>query len=217
MGRRRKAKPFPPIWKGGECFIIGGGPSLKGFDFSPIHDRRVIGVNNAFKLGAWVDACWWGDTRWRNHNFEELSRFPGLRVCCDPDPKDIPGIFFFLRSRSRISKGLDPVNGRVFWNGNSGVSAINFAFHTGAHRVILLGFDMKFGGESKTERNYHNEHTWAHPKKEPYTRYLEFLKDVPIAIKRINDNGRPFEVLNAGPDSEIPDSVFKKVRLEDVL
>ena len=51
----------PKIWKGGTAYIIGGGPSVNDADLSLIHDRRVIGVNNAYSLGGWVDVCWFGD------------------------------------------------------------------------------------------------------------------------------------------------------------
>jgi hypothetical protein len=51
----------PKMWAGGTAFIVGGGPSLKGVDLTPIHHRRVIGVNNAYRMGNWVDICWFGD------------------------------------------------------------------------------------------------------------------------------------------------------------
>ena len=51
----------PQIWKDQTAFILGGGPSLKDADLDLIHDRRVIGVNNAYQLGSWVDVCWFGD------------------------------------------------------------------------------------------------------------------------------------------------------------
>ena len=36
-------------WAGQRCFIIGGGESLKDFDFSKLKNELVIGVNLAFK------------------------------------------------------------------------------------------------------------------------------------------------------------------------
>jgi len=51
----------PQIWKDGIAFILGGGPSLNDVDFDLIKNRRIIGVNNAYQLGDWVDVCWFGD------------------------------------------------------------------------------------------------------------------------------------------------------------
>ena len=68
----------PKMWEGGECWIIGGGPSMplqfgvpedvvRGVlagqlpfstyspFLSPIHDKHVIGINAAFLLGPWLD------------------------------------------------------------------------------------------------------------------------------------------------------------------
>jgi len=37
------------IWKGRRCFIVGGGTSLKGFDFSQLRGELVIAVNRAME------------------------------------------------------------------------------------------------------------------------------------------------------------------------
>jgi len=37
-------------WTGRRCFIIGGGPSLKGFNFSRLKGELVIGINRAFEF-----------------------------------------------------------------------------------------------------------------------------------------------------------------------
>ena len=37
-------------WTGHPCFIIGGGPSLKGFDFNLLEGRKTIGINRAFEF-----------------------------------------------------------------------------------------------------------------------------------------------------------------------
>ena len=36
-------------WKGQRCFIIGGGESLKDFNFSKLKNELVIGVNRAYE------------------------------------------------------------------------------------------------------------------------------------------------------------------------
>ncbi len=50
--------PIPKIWNKSTVFIIGGGPSLLDIDLSLLHDKRVIGVNQAYKLGNWIDILW---------------------------------------------------------------------------------------------------------------------------------------------------------------
>ena len=36
-------------WEGRRCFIVGGGPSLKDFDFSQLKGALTIGINRAFE------------------------------------------------------------------------------------------------------------------------------------------------------------------------
>jgi len=36
-------------WKNKPCFIVGGGPSLKDFDWHLLKGRRTIGINRAFE------------------------------------------------------------------------------------------------------------------------------------------------------------------------
>ena len=60
---KNKFEPWTPpkIWEGQTAFIIGGGPSINDLDMDLIKDRRVIGTNNAYQMGGWVDICWFGD------------------------------------------------------------------------------------------------------------------------------------------------------------
>jgi hypothetical protein len=37
------------MWKGERCFIIGGGPSLKGFDWSLLDGEKVIATNRGYQ------------------------------------------------------------------------------------------------------------------------------------------------------------------------
>src|ERR1017187_6377563 len=37
-------------WLGKRCFIVGGGESVKGFDFNRLNGEHTIGINKAFKF-----------------------------------------------------------------------------------------------------------------------------------------------------------------------
>lgn len=67
-GRESRSRPEkPPFWKapsmwdGGQCFILGGGPSLTVEQVESLRGRRVIAVNQAYKLGDWIDVLFFGD------------------------------------------------------------------------------------------------------------------------------------------------------------
>ena len=99
----------PPIWKNGECVILGGGTSfIKQFNipkevvdkvysgqalpniYSPyleaIHNKHVIGVNMAYKLGDWVDCLYFGDGGFLAAHRSDIFDFKGLRITSTPRP-----------------------------------------------------------------------------------------------------------------------------------
>lgn len=153
----------PKIWKDSECWIIGGGASVRdqfgipeslvpetkeqfrefGDYLSSIHDKRVIGVNMACFLGDWVDVAFWGDSDTYTDQREWFSDFGGLKVSCHPsfDGKKFPDVMYLKRFKSR-TQGITLNPSEVGWGFNSGFAALNLAVHLGAKKIVLLGFDM---------------------------------------------------------------------------
>jgi hypothetical protein len=206
MTRKSKTpSPFPiwsvvDIWPNSTVFILGGGPSLNDVDFGLIKDQKIIGINNAYQLGDWVDVCYFGDTRWYSWHSEKLSDFGGLIVhSSNVNSRHVKRL---LRGKSM---GIDTRKKYVAWNYNSGGSAINLAYHLGARRIVLLGYDMR---RVDDQANWHQGHPNA--KKNPYER---FLRCFPEIKKDADELG--VEILNATPDSEL--KVFPIVKLKDII
>ena len=129
-----------PVWAGEDVFVIGGGPSLKGFDWSRLLLERTIACNGAFKLGSdIVDICIFNDMKfWRAYR-NDLADFGG--IVCTANRKLRNKADSWLWHLSRKAKGLHTDS--IGWNTNTGSVALNLALRLGAGRVILLGFDMK--------------------------------------------------------------------------
>jgi hypothetical protein len=94
----------PKIWQNGEVWILGGGPSVfKQFEvpkevtqkvlagaspslYSPylsfLHDKHVIGINIAYRIGDWIDVIFFGDAGFFTQYKLELANFNGLKVSC---------------------------------------------------------------------------------------------------------------------------------------
>ena len=204
-------KALPRIWEGNSAFIIGGGPSIEGMDLSPIHDKRVIGVNNAYQLGPWVDVCYFGDYRWyydknwKGWHRDKLLHFAGMKITRWTKLEKEPGILVLKKGKNL---GIDLRPDHIAWNRSSGGSAINLAVHFGVKKIILLGFDMKM---KEGKHNYHDDHDQS--KKPPDTVYKRYLNPFSIIKKELDELN--IECLNATPDSAI--EVFKKVKLEDIV
>lgn len=195
----------PPLWQGVDCFILGGGPSLSGVDLRPLHDQRVIAVNNAYKLGAWIDVVFYGDCRWLGQYGKGLLDFAGLKVTVCEKHLDKPGIKV-VRRRNRPF-GISRDRGILLWNLNSGACAINLACHLGVKRIVLLGFDMKKNGD---KHNWHDDYESRRPKFNPYSRFMRPFPYIATDLKRLK-----VECLNATQGSALKE--FPIVKLEDMV
>lgn len=207
----------PELWKDRTAYILGGGPSLLGMDYclgleGLLKDKRVIGVNNAFKFGSWVDICWFGDAKWFRWNFKELAEYPGLKVTCNPNfltEKELFGHGILVMGRGK-SNGIETRSGYIAWNRSSGASAINFAYYLGVKRIILLGFDMHSSG---INHNWHREHKGAgvnNPNFNPYNRFLKAFDNIKKEAEALG-----LEILNATVKSAL--TAFPIVNIEDVV
>jgi len=205
------------MWPGQTAFILGGGPTLKETDLSLIHHRRVIGVNNAYQLGSWIDICWFGDNRWHGWHAVELRSFPGLIVTCAPGEFKANYVHQLKRGKSQ---GIDPSPRCVAWNRQSGASAINLAYHLGAATVVLIGFDMRRVSLSElssnqdgtvhegTVANWHEDHPAK--QKDPYDRFSQVFKVIARDARKLG-----LEIVNCTPGSAIKE--FPIMDLKDFL
>lgn len=229
----------PPIWQDGRCWIIGGGSSLtKVFgipddvvkkvasgeypshiysDFlSVLHAEHVIGINNAYQIGDWIDAMFFGDSTWYLVHRLRLAKFPGLKLTCCPrfDKRkkgDTDGIKYVPKDPGK-RHGIHTDRHHVAWNSNSGAASISIANHFGVKQILLLGFDMNI--DKKTSySHWHGSHSrdiQNRRKKPAFGRHLKGFPEIAEDARRIG-----IEILNVSPTSSI--DVFPKVKLSDVL
>lgn len=228
------------MWEGGECWIIGGGPSMplefgvpehviKGVlsgelplsayspFLSPIHGKHVIGVNAAFLLGDWIDVVFFGDGGFYFANKRLLDVYPKVKVSCNPNIAKKQGVFDvkYLPRSGRHSSGIVSQGNMVAWNLNSGAASISLACQFGVKRIYLLGFDMQLGEGSAQHWHAHykkasNPIKQRDPKHLPFDRHLTSFSMVANDARRLG-----LEIINVSPNSKI--TVFKRVKLSDVL
>jgi len=223
----------PRMWDGGRCIVIAGGPSLVTqfgipddvvatvrsgqaplSTYSPfmsaIHDEHVIAVNNSYLLGDWPDICFFGDHGWWRVHRQALIEWPGLKVTncpglSDPAVARASNVRYLARDRNR-KLGLSPDPGKLSWNFNSGSSAIDLAVHLGSSKVILLGFDMRYGNGG--ESHWHPGH--GHDKKPNYARFMQGFPVIANDAQRLG-----VEIINCSPGTALVD--FPVMNLSEAL
>lgn len=142
----------PKTWEGKDVFIIGGGTSLKGFNWSLLRGEATIGCNAAYLLGADVcKICIFGDTKFFTAYKAGLADYKGIVVTNSNDLQnsDVPWLWTLPR------QGVGLHHNALGWNTNTGASAINLALLLGAKHIYLLGFDMKLSSDGKN--NWHTK------------------------------------------------------------
>jgi len=143
-------------WLGQDAFIIGGGSSLRTFEFKVLKGKNVIGCNDAFRLGAdIVKICIFGDAPWFHKVKWDLDNFKGRVVAISNDIEPYKRIPWLLQME-REPHGLSLTPGHLAWNYSTGAASVNLALTLGAANVYLLGFDMdKSPTTGDTHWHYH--------------------------------------------------------------
>lgn len=133
-------------------FILASGPSLTQEDVDLTMGHNVIAINDTYKLAPWaiLYAC---DPQWWRWHYNELKSFKGQKYrqsqsWSDDDIELIKSLNVkCLTGKSEYGLSTDP--NIVHLGSNSGIQAINLAYHLGARQIVLLGYDQQAtGGKS---------------------------------------------------------------------
>lgn len=144
----------PRLWTGETVVCICRGPSLTPEQVEQVRGgARVIAVNNAYELAPWADVMYGADAAmWRHYWPLGAAAFPGMKVTLDaqtpyPEVK-------LLRRRHGPHGESQTVGGDddpAYLRGNhSGMQAAHLAYHLGARRIVLLGYDLQQGPDGRS-------------------------------------------------------------------
>src|SRR5262252_627330 len=155
----------PKDWIGDTCVILAGGPSLQEtWPKVPLNTGQrihVITINDSWRLAPNADVLYFGDGRWWAQQQASNPRtVDGLLGFHDVMYKGFwvtiagfgehPQIHCMWASGQR---GLETNPAALRTGSNSGYAAINLAYHHGAKKIVLLGYDMKCDGR---RTHWHN-------------------------------------------------------------
>jgi hypothetical protein len=228
MDEHRKVNPHRPFhevmedgaWAGQRCFILGGGPSLTGFDFSRLEgEGRVIAINRAFMDAPFADVCFFMDgsrttfygltksNRVTRDSLAKWQAFEGHKVYLNLVGRKLDDVYS-VRSLGRMGVS-DSLRKGLYHGNNSGVGALGLAVVLRANPIYLLGIDGKFdGGKS----HYHDGYV---TRRNPESTFQSFVRDFHKVGKMLHRT--KFKVINLNPRSGVrcfPFSTIDRV-LED--
>lgn len=153
---RRRVEPYNPAhailadrgWRDEPCFVVGGGPSLLGFDFERLRGRgRIIAINRAFEYVPFADALFFMDYKFYKMYHDAgvkqqiWSSFQGKRVFLNIMGRALDDVYS-VRSLGRTGLSASLKAG-LYHGNNSGVGALEIALIMGARPIYLLGYDMR--------------------------------------------------------------------------
>lgn len=198
--------PIKKIFKGETVYILGGGASLLNILGDQTIPNPTIGINNAFRLGDWVDVCWFVDSRFYWWYKKELDAYKGLKLSYNRHP-ELLGSLEYIEGVKTVkgSSGEGISLQGIKFNSSSGGSSINLAYLLGAKKIVLVGFDMRFVNSKSNWWDYSN-HMLVREKG-----YDNFIKPFHRLKKDADMLG--LEILNATPGSAL--DMFKFVRLDE--
>lgn len=189
-------------WKNQDVFIIGGGDSLRNFDWTLLKEERTIGCNDAYKLGVKTcKICMFGDVTWFKENESALTEYAKTGAVFTNANRLYHTRLSWLWTLQRKSTGLSKT--KLAWNGNTGAAAVNLALILGAKRVFLLGFDMHLAKDGKA--NWHSQSN-KKADKDVYAKFLEGFMKLSIALKNDVFN---CEIINVTDNSDL--DLFLKI------
>ncbi len=188
------------------CVIAASGPSLCSADLDLVHASGLplIVVNDAWRLAPWADVLYACDAAWWRHHAQALSAFKGERWTQDEAASQD---FRLHRVRGRDGVGLCSEPGTVHFGRNGGFQALNLAWHFGARRIVLLGYDMQnTGGRT----HFFGEHPMHLVRTNVFAGYIEHFERLAVDLRK-----HGVEVINATRETAL--ACFHRKPLEMAL
>lgn len=198
----------PRLFEGATVGIVAGGPSLTGFDFRQMDDRRHLVINRAHEFLPRAEAIWWTDAKyWRRASASLIAHGAALKATGNLEYKFRelhPCVTQYLFTGP---EGFDEFPEHLRHGWNSTHAATHLLVHLGARRIVLFGADFRHGA---TAQHFHSGYGEGTVLQEAVDRWKgAFSKLAPILA------AKGIEVINASPDSAL--TVFRKTSIADGL
>ncbi len=200
------------------AFIVGGGPSLKTFNWALLNDPKkfVVAINTAYINLPNANFLYFTDPPWATDHMENLKKYKppihqGALNLETPKPLDIVDEQWLLTG----AIGLETKEGCLRHGSNSVFACTNLlAVHFKFTKIYLLGVDMKFGTPGNVVTSHWHSDSMPHKKIDAECVYRRMLDNWKTIKQPLLDIG--VEVINVNTESgtalkEFPIKSFSEV------
>lgn len=180
-----------PDWSGKTVVCIGGGPSLTQRQCDRIEASGFpsVAVNSSWKVARFATVIYAADDVWWKHYGHDI---------------DIPAERWTCSENTATAFGINR-HGNFVGSLNSGLRAIQFALHSGAERVLLVGYDCSV----KHGTHHHGDHpSTGNPDAETCEKWQK-------QFARLAEDIAAGKVINCSLQTEL--RAFPRGNLEDYL
>lgn len=172
------------------CFIVGGGPSLKGFDWSKLNGKFVIAINRSYEVLPKAQIVYFTDRDYWQRHKDAMLKHSGqlMRGALKPEKEEQHPDLIFYELTGKT--GIDTNEGCLKHGSNSTYAAINLAaVHLKFKQIYLLGVDMKWKHSSagKPETHWHNGHKRVDVEK-TYKGFMAAYETIKEPLKKLGVN-----------------------------
>ncbi len=161
-------------WKGYPAFVVGSGPSLKGFNRARLASKLTIGCNEEYRWGPTIslvqdERLFRGDGSVKGlKDRKDWYDGPSLPIYFKghPDRAAVEANDKILQAESchregRLFSWGESLEDGLTYGANVGLAALSLADVLGASPIYLLGFDCGFGPRGETHCHNHYPKNWT--------------------------------------------------------
>ena len=199
-------------------YIVGGGPSLRGFDWSLLDGKDVIAVNKAYQVLPNAQMIYFTDRDfWERHKDRMLAHGGTLmRGVLRPnhEPQHPKVRLWHLTG----PQGIETKPGCLRHGSNSVFAVLNMcAVHLKRKKIYLLGVDMKWGEKgNKATTHWHEGYQKEGGRTDPEIVYSsKMIRSYESIAKPLESMG--VEVINVNTPEQTALKVFPIQSFETVF
>lgn len=195
--------------------IIASGPSLTKEQVNYCYGKAVvIAINDNYQLCPWADYLYACDPHWwqKHQDNPILLNFQGQKYTQDKNWSDSPSYqsiklkHNIVTIESKGGAGLSTDASYIYQGGNSGYQAINLAYHLGAKKIILIGYDQKPSNDGQ----YHWFENYEGMCKSNYNSWVQGYLSISEQLPELD-----LEIINCTIDTAL--TCFPKAELKETI